>query len=154
MACGGDRRGAPAFPQQVPNPFDVSARDSAPGAAAGAGTASRAAKPANRTYRGRYLRATDTSSFMPCGMTKYVPITGDGAARAELRERFRWYLASMGRPLLAVFRGHFQQDTVDAGTGDKASGPPTVVEHFYLVDVDSLRVWDGDECAPGRLPRD
>lgn len=147
-ACGGDSRSAPAFPEPSSNPFDVSG-----GRGAAPATSGRRAtpRPVNRTFRGAYLRATDTNAFKPCGTLEYLPIMGTPQVLFNLRRNFLYYLPSMGRPMLGVFRGRLQTDTLQHVASDSGS-TPVVQRHFFLVAVDTLRVWQGNECARSRLP--
>lgn len=77
---------------------------------------------------------------------------GTGQALSNLHRIFLYHLPSMGTPMLGVFRGRLQSDTLRHG-GDSGS-TPVVLRRFFLTDVDTLRVWVGNECADAKLPRE
>lgn len=107
-------------------------------------TAARPAAPRLeiKTYAGLYRREGTDSRFRPCGTSSLLPVTGTGEGRYLLAERFRWNSMWQGQALFAVLRGAIVTDTVRGEGAD--SMKTTLVRQFFVVGVDSMRIWEGD----------
>ena len=105
-----------------------------------------------RAYAGYYRKSGKDSRFLPCGTTQLLEITGPPVAQILLRERHRWNAMWEGAKLFAVFRGTIVTDTVTAAPGDSVKPGPR--KRFYLVEVDSMRNWEKEDCNGMRIPAD
>jgi hypothetical protein len=110
-------------------------------------------RPVTKRFTGYYRKVGDESQFQPCGTSAPIDIYGPAIARGILKERFRWYAVWEGAKMYAVFQGAIVTDTpmIKGITGDSTRGAPR--NRFYLVDIDSLRVWRNTDCNGMRLPR-
>lgn len=161
LAGCGDPRGS-GVPFADTTPPLVALLDSLAGDSAVAGTSDSAAagdssgstgeRPAFEvgTWRGAYRRNIAILEFRPCRDDAVYEMRGRGDALMVLRDRHRWSATDPVRPLYAVFRGGFADDTVPPA--ESGGQETSVVRRFVLTGVDSLRTWRRGDCGMDQPP--
>ena len=98
-------------------------------------------------FRGYYRRWSDSSVFQPCGDPKYYPVVGRGEPLGQLRERYRFTMIYLGRPVFTAMRGDFVVDTMRTPAtmpGDTAT--MRIVRRFFVTKLDTLRTRSEGDC--------